>query len=256
MSKRSERRAAERAAHKANRLHLQAQTPVQAAAAAPQPAEKAFAVGATESIPESTASEAQINANRANAQHSTGPTSEAGKQKVSQNRRTHGLAGEFFFLSTELPADYHALAASVYEEYNPQTDTEARLADSLIQHYWLMQRAITYQNINFDNEKKLALFLRYQATHERAYYKAQKELIRLQKDRAKEEIGFESQNAKTRLNNARAENLEIDTACRKVMEVPLPGNYKISFEQIAHACSIGIATLVSQQQQQSQQQAA
>ena len=36
--------------------------------------------------------EAQIAANQANAQHSTGPQSAAGKAASSQNRRLHGLA--------------------------------------------------------------------------------------------------------------------------------------------------------------------
>jgi hypothetical protein len=243
MPNRAERRAAERAALKASRLNAQA--------TASQPAELAFAAGVAEPA-ESTASQAQINANRENAQHSTGPTSEAGKEKVSQNRRTHGLAGGAFFIQDEQLYDYTNFAASVYDEYNPQTDTEARLADSLIQHYWLMQRAIRLQNENVGDDKKLALFLRYQTTHERSYYKAMKELKAIKK----EEIGFESQNAKTRLTHARAENLEIDTACRKVMEVPLPGNYRISFEQIAHACSIGISALVTQHQNQEHAQAA
>jgi hypothetical protein len=202
---------------------------------------------------ERAASQAQINANRENAQHSTGPVTDAGKEKVSQNRRVHGLAGGVaFFIGDEDPGNYLEFAASVYSEYNPQTDTEARLADSLIQHYWLMQRAIRLQNENVGDDKKLALFLRYQTTHERSYYKAQKELIKLQKDRAQQQIGFESQTAKTRLANARAQNLEIDTACRQTMEAPLPGNYRISFEQIAKACSTAISILVSQQQEQSQ----
>jgi len=202
---------------------------------------------------ERAASQAQINANRENAQHSTGPVTEAGKEKVSQNRRAHGLAGGVaFFIGDEDPGNYLEFAASVYSEYNPQTDTEARLADSLIQHYWLMQRAIRLQNENVGDDKKLALFLRYQTTHERSYYKAQKELIKLQKDRVKEEIGFESQEAKTRLTNAKAESLEIETACRQAMEAPLPGNYRISFEQIAQACSIAISSLVTQHQEQAQ----
>ncbi len=37
------------------------------------------------------ASEAQIAANRENATHSTGPTSDLGKAIVSQNRTVHGL---------------------------------------------------------------------------------------------------------------------------------------------------------------------
>jgi hypothetical protein len=73
------------------------------------------------------------------------------------------------------------------------------------------------------DSKKLSLFLRYQTTQECSYYKAQK-LQNLKKIKQKEEIGFESQKqkaaaqvAKNRLANARAMNLEIDTAARQVM---------------------------------------
>jgi len=165
-------------------------------------------------------------------------------------------ANSMLLLSYEDPVAYTNLVFSTYKEYKPQTATEYRLANSIIQHYWLMQRALRLQAENFGDEKKLALFLRYQTVQERSYYKAQKELISLQKERRKEEIGFESQNAKTRLNNARAEALEVDTACQKVMEAPLPGNYRISFEQIAKACSTAISILVSEQQQQQEQQQA
>jgi hypothetical protein len=191
-------------------------------------------------------------AERAASQAQSNASSEASKATVSENRRVHIPAKGAFFIQDEQLYDYTQLAARVYDEYNPRTDTEARLADAIIQHYWLMQRAIRLQNENVGDDKKLALFLRYQTTHERSYYKAMKELKAIKK----EEIGFESQNAKTRLTHARAENLEIDTACRKVMEVPLPGNYRISFEQIAHACSIGISALVTQHQNQEHAQAA
>jgi len=191
-------------------------------------------------------------AERAASQAQSNASSEASKATVSENRRVHIPAKGAFFIQDEQLYDYTQLAARVYDEYNPRTDTEARLADAIIQHYWLMQRAIRLQNENVGDDKKLALFLRYQTTHERSYYKAQKELIKLQKDRAQQQIGFESQTAKTRLANARAQNLEIDTACRQTMEAPLPGNYRISFEQIAKACSTAISILVSQQQEQSQ----
>jgi len=50
---------------------------------------------------EQTISQAQIDANRANAQLSTGPTSAAGKAISSQNRRYHGLAGAFQIMPWE-----------------------------------------------------------------------------------------------------------------------------------------------------------
>ncbi|HEY7615839.1 MAG TPA: hypothetical protein VH744_03475, partial [Terriglobales bacterium] len=56
---------------------------------------------------------AQIAANRANAQLSTGPRTEAGKAAVAQNRATHGLSGAaFFLLPHEDEAEFQALVAA------------------------------------------------------------------------------------------------------------------------------------------------
>ena len=290
MSKRSDRRAAERAAHKTAKIQNPATTPhLVQPCALPAPAEQSLAAAASSNAtpiedliannvqPKSHASPSQIAANRENAKLSTGPVTPEGKLAVSQNRRSHGLLGAFGILPNERLSVFDDLVQSVHQEYNPQTDTERRLADSIVQHYWLMQRAIRLQEallqsvaadpvttaISTDNQK-LSLFLRYQTTHERAYYKAQRELQNLRKDQQKQahaaQIGFESQNrnqeaheARVRLTNARAQNLEIDTACRQTMEVPLPGNGRLSFEQILHACTVGIATAVYQNQAQTHQ---
>ena len=287
MSKRSDRRAAERAAHKTAKIQNPATTPhLVQPCALPAPAEQSLAAAASSNAtpiedliannvqPKSHASPSQIAANRENAKLSTGPVTPEGKLAVSQNRRSHGLLGAFGILPNERLSVFDDLVQSVHQEYNPQTDTERRLADSIVQHYWLMQRAIRLQEallqsiaadpvttaISTDNQK-LSLFLRYQTTHERAYYKAQRELQNLRKDQQKQaqaaQIGFESQNrnqeaheARVRLTNARAQNLEIDTACRQTMEVPLPGNGRLSFEQILHAYTVGIATAVYQNQAQ------
>ena len=273
MPNRTERRAAERAARKAAlkanpAANLAANQPINhpepsanaplftAAAPAQQPA-----TPIQPDTPDYSASQAQINANRANAQLSTGPISPAGKAIVAQNRRVHGLAGQFTILPWENAADHQALTAEVHDEYQPQPGTEQRLADSLIQHYWLMLRAVRYQEQLIieagDPDKvdaqRLALFFRYQTTHERSYYKAQRELQNLQKQKRKEQIGFESQNrlqeaheARIRLTHARAQTLEVDSACRQVMEAPIPGTHNVPFEEITKACSDAIGNLVFQ----------
>ena len=68
----------------------------------------------------------------------------------------------------------------------------------MVQSHWLTQRAIRLQNGCFTADgvdaKGLALFLRYQTTHQRAFHKALSTLIALQKARRKAEIGFVSQN--------------------------------------------------------------
>jgi hypothetical protein len=39
----------------------------------------------------------------------------------------------------------------------------------------------------------------------------------------------------------KAQSAEIDTACCQVTEAPFPGNYPISFEEMAKACGLVIA---------------
>jgi hypothetical protein len=216
----------------------------------------------------STASAAQIAANRENSRLSTGPTSSQGKATVSQNRRSHGLTGRFTILGWENVEEFQSLVQSIYEEYKPETDSEQRLVDSSIQHYWLTQRAIHMQeqliaqagDPTAVDGKKLSLFLRYQTTHERSYYKAERELKNLRKQKRQEEIGFESQThrqesqeARLRLLHARASSIEIDTAARQIMEAPLPGNTRLSFEELTKACSVAISNVVYQNQFKNQQ---
>jgi hypothetical protein len=250
MTARQIRRAAEREARKAE--NKQPQPPV-AAFATPSPAEPVESAPAVEQKP-NTVSEAQLAANRANAQLSTGPTTEAGKEKVSQNRITHGLAGTFRLLGWEDPEQFKELATSLYDEHKPAGDAERRLVDSMTQHFWLMQRAITLQDRLLSqpelDHKTFSLYLRYQTTNERAYYRAKREFANARKEQAKQQNGFESQKrqneaheAKIRLTNARAETAEIENFARSTMEVPLPGNIRIPFEDLAAAFRITLQNL-------------
>lgn len=168
-------------------------------------------------------------------------------------------------LPFETAAQFQFLTERMYADHNPQTDTEQRLVDSMIHAYWLKERALLLQEELMSqaaqaievNAKQLSLFVRFQITHERSYYKALKELQNLRKEKRQEEIGFESQNRKQethaaclRLTHARAQNLEIDTACRQVMEVPIPGHERISFAELTKACTSGISTLLYTKQLQ------
>jgi hypothetical protein len=96
-----------------------------AGAITPTPAE---APAPTETTP---ISEAQLAANRANAQLSTGPTSPEGREKSSQNRTTHGLSGKFRLLGWEDAQQFKELVTSLYDEHKPTTDSERRLVDSM-----------------------------------------------------------------------------------------------------------------------------
>ncbi len=145
-------------------------------------------------------SPARLAANRANAQLSCGPKTPEGKAAVSQNRCRHGLTGTFMIMFWEHREDFEQLAADLRSEHQPATPTEKLLVDNMAQHYWLMQRALSLQGLSFDGQTPhceepddLALFLRYQTTHERAFYKCLRELVKLRAERKTAEVGFESQ---------------------------------------------------------------
>jgi hypothetical protein len=81
---------------------------------------------------------AQIN--RANAQHSTGPKSEAGKKKSSLNALRHGLTGQIVVMPAEDLQAYQRHLASFTDEYHPQGATEAHLVQALADTSWRLNR--------------------------------------------------------------------------------------------------------------------
>ncbi len=144
--------------------------------------------------------QAQAVANRANAKQSCGPKTEAGKAASSQNNFRHGLSGSFQVLPSEDAAEFDALQNGLLEEHQPSTLTESIFLQKMAQSFWLSQRAVQLQNSCFTGEplspegqKQLALYIRYQTTHDRAFHQALNNLLKLRAQKHKAEIGFELQ---------------------------------------------------------------
>jgi hypothetical protein len=142
---------------------------------------------------------AQTAANQANAQHSTGPKTQDGKTRSAENNLRHGLASGRLIIPGECKAEYEALEAGLLKKHRPADITETLLVQEMAESYWLKERAIRLQSKAFGESdsipKDLALLMRYQTTNQRAFHKALNTLTKLQKERRKEEIGFESLNA-------------------------------------------------------------
>jgi len=85
-------------------------------------------------------SAAQLAANRANAQLSTGATSEAGKKKVSQNALKTGLTGRQVLLPSEDGALYEALVRDYQNHFNPVGPEEIALVQSIVDVRWRLDR--------------------------------------------------------------------------------------------------------------------
>ena len=88
----------------------------------------------------SALSSAQLAANRANAQLSTGPKTEAGKAKVSLNAVKTGLTGRTVLLPSDDVAAYQATIARLTNHWQPATEEESVLVQSLADIDWRMQR--------------------------------------------------------------------------------------------------------------------
>jgi hypothetical protein len=84
--------------------------------------------------------------NRANAEKSTGPRTEAGKQRSKLNALRHGLTGQTVVLPTEDLSAYQRHSKSFLDEYQPQGATETQLTQSLIDTSWRMNRAAAVEN--------------------------------------------------------------------------------------------------------------
>ncbi len=83
---------------------------------------------------------AQLDANRANAQQSTGPRSEEGKAASSQNASKHNLTGGAAFIPSEDPAAYQAHLKAVTEEYGPLSPSAEFVVRQIADAMWRLQR--------------------------------------------------------------------------------------------------------------------
>jgi len=87
----------------------------------------------------------QIEANRLNAQHSTGPTSPEGKAAIRFNALKTGIDAQSQVIPGEDPAALALLAAEYYDRYQPATPEVRALVDTLVTAEWLQRRFRTLE---------------------------------------------------------------------------------------------------------------
>src|SRR5579864_5879706 len=156
------------------------------------------------------ASEKQFEANRKNAQKSTGPKTPEGRAAVRLNGVKHGLTAETLVLKGESEADFTGLLDSLEAEHAPTTPSEEALVVQLAMSTWRLRR-LYHQEAGFYScqlqslvsrqkdlklddagrmghaaawsESTLTLFNRQEGRLERTFYRALHELQRLRKER-------------------------------------------------------------------------
>jgi len=158
------------------------------------------------------ASQQQIDANRQNAWKSTGPKTPQGKAAVSRNAMTHGLTAQQAVISGEDKDEFEATRQSFEDELKPVGPLQTFLVEQIVMAAWRLARIRTLESglfqlrladdtrdIERDYEHltpraRLAYLFRrdirghntpahlgrYEARVERSFYRALKELQRLQ----------------------------------------------------------------------------
>jgi len=96
------------------------------------------------------ATQAQIVANRLNAQKSTGPRTGEGKAVVAQNAVKHGLRTERAVIVAEDPGEFEFYRDEMLGELVPVGAMESMLAERVVSLSWRLRRAERVQNEAFD----------------------------------------------------------------------------------------------------------
>jgi hypothetical protein len=100
-------------------------------------------------------------ANRRNAEKSTGPRTPDGKQASSRNATTHGLFCHALVLDGEDPALLHHLRQEHIRSLKPQDLLELSLVDRIVAHTWKLRRLQeSEQRLHARQERSLRLYHR------------------------------------------------------------------------------------------------
>ncbi len=88
--------------------------------------------------------------NRANAAHSTGPVTEAGKQAVAGNAVKHGLAGKGHAVLPGEESAFEKHLHSYLEVFAPVGAPEQDLVRNIAENYWRLTRAHAMESAHFE----------------------------------------------------------------------------------------------------------
>jgi hypothetical protein len=90
-------------------------------------------------------SDKQLEANRENAQKSTGPKTEAGKKRSSLNAIRHGLTGQVLVLPDQDLAAFNLLCEKTMAELQIMGEHETQIAKAYCMSLWNVQKAMAIQ---------------------------------------------------------------------------------------------------------------
>ena len=145
-------------------------------------------LSAVASFGTSCPSQAKINASRANARKSTGPSTAAGKAVSRNNAYKHGMRARNPVAPGEDQAEFDGRLAQFRDEFAPRTPSEECLVQQAADASWRRERLIGIESALLGQDDidtvELDRISRWLVRVERSFFKAYTELQRLSKLRA------------------------------------------------------------------------
>ena len=133
-------------------------------------------------------SPAQLAANAANAQHSTGPRTSEGKTRSSHNASKHGLTAREVVIAPGEQEEFDDLLADYQADVKPQGAIQQTLFNQLVAAAWNLRRigrmeaelcaGASYKDLlaNHDLQNQLDRLARHHTRIERVFHRTLKEL--------------------------------------------------------------------------------
>ena len=136
------------------------------------------------------ASAAQILANKANAQHSTGPKTESGKATASQNATKHGFTSKTLVILPGQEAAFETLESTLRQQFAPEPGYQEFVFNRILHAAWTQHRCECAEVelhaesttptrdpfITESLERKVRTLATYATRAERSFHKYVKEL--------------------------------------------------------------------------------
>ncbi len=148
-------------------------------------------------------SKKQVEANRKNAQRSTGPCTDEGKSVVARNAIRHGILSAQVHVDEKERDLYLSFLESMQRELGPRGDMEFFLVDRIISTAWRLRRIVHVEALMLQKAQEstygsksyrdafegrasghMAVLSRYERSLESALFRAIKEFKALQEEQA------------------------------------------------------------------------
>jgi hypothetical protein len=130
-------------------------------------------------------SERQNEANRRNAQLSTGPRTQEGKARVALNALKHGLTGQQVVLPNENPEDFDTFRTGLLSALDPHGELEETLAERIVIDRWRLRRVPLLESALYRRGHLASIIAKQENEVSRYEYTEMSRLLEKQADETK-----------------------------------------------------------------------